>query len=193
MPRLIPPRFNGSFQPGNRLFESPHLNHVRADIVVGVTEFRIEFNSPLALGDRIVQPSLEMIRPTQKRVRFRGRKKLQRRLVQLHRAVVVAFHLRLICILQNFPCARQGFPAHVAIFSTRPGTRQKYESVSRARAAPVLCAGVRVEFLLVNMENRMSCIAGRSFWSPAAFWIAETSSSLRMRMPSSNTHDQGEL
>src|SRR5882757_7976561 len=154
MPRLVPPRFNGSFQPGDRFFESSHLDHVRADIVVRVTEFRIKFNSSLALRDCFVQSALEMIRPTQKRVRFRGRKKFQRRLVQLYRAVIIAFHLRLIRILQNFPCARQGFPAHVAIFSTRPGTRQKYESVSRARAAPVLCAGVRVEFLLVNMENR---------------------------------------
>src|SRR5258708_34880211 len=41
----------------------------------------------------------------------------------------------------------------MAIFSTRVGARQKYESHRRARAAPVLCAGLGVAFRPLNVEN----------------------------------------
>src|SRR5256885_12628718 len=39
------------------------------------------------------------------------------------------------------------------IFSTRSGARQKYQGRGRARAEPVLCAGCRVEFRTLNVEN----------------------------------------
>src|SRR5258705_2394334 len=110
-------------------------------------------------------------------MRIRGGKMLQRRLIKLHGSVVIAFHLGLIRVLKNFPRSCEGFPAHVAIFSTRVRVRQKYERPARARLQPVLCAGSAVAFPPANMENGLCCSAGRSLRSPAAFRIVETSSS----------------
>src|SRR4029077_17151570 len=55
--------------------------------------------------------------------------------------------------LAILPTRASGFPGSCAIFSTRAGARQKYERLSRARTAPVLCAGFAVEFLPLNREN----------------------------------------
>ena len=55
-----------------------------------------------------------------------------------------------------------GFPGSCRDLSTRPGGRQKYERLIRAREAPVLCAGFTVEFLRLNMENRVSGSVGQN-------------------------------
>src|SRR6267143_1999552 len=81
---------------------------------------------------------------------------LQRRLIQLDGAVVVAFHLCLISVLQNFPCSREGLQAHGHIVSTWSCKGQKYESPGRAGEEPVPCDGYGVEIGTANREN--SCV-----------------------------------
>ena len=55
-----------------------------------------------------------MIGPGEERVGFGGRMKIERGLVKFDGAIVIAFHLCLISVLQNFPGASQGLLIHVS-------------------------------------------------------------------------------
>src|SRR5260370_2063533 len=112
MARYVARRLGGLLKPRESFFEVPQLNQIRANIVVGIAEFRIDFDGALTLGDGFIEFALKMIGPAQKRMRLGGGMQLQRGLIQLHGALVVAFHLGLVRILQNFPSARPGFAAH---------------------------------------------------------------------------------
>ena len=65
----------------------------------------VDLDGAFAFCNGVMHFPLKVVGPTQKRVRFGGRVEIQRRLVEFHRALVVAFHLRLICILEHFPSA----------------------------------------------------------------------------------------
>src|SRR6202000_259428 len=112
MPRLISRRFHRPLQPRNRLIVLIQLDQIRTNIVVRIPKLRIDFNRPLALRDRLIQLGLKVICPPQKSVRFRRRAKVERRLIEFDSALIVAFHLCLIGVLQHFPRARKGFLAH---------------------------------------------------------------------------------
>ena len=79
-------------------------------------------------------------------------------MIELDGAIVVAFHLRLVSVLQDFPRPREGLHAHRHIVSTPFCPGQKYESPGRAGEQPVLCDGPGVEIRAANGEN------GRSEW-----------------------------
>jgi hypothetical protein len=114
MARLVALGFHGAFEPGNGFIKPPQFNQIRANIVVGIAKLRIEIDGPAALRDGFVDFALEMISPAQKGMRFRGGMNVERRLIQLHGTFVVAFHLRLIGILKDFPCTGQSFLAHAS-------------------------------------------------------------------------------
>ena len=97
--RFVTPRICGLLKPGNRFIKPSLLDKIRADVVVRIAELRVNLYGPLALSDGVVNAPLEMIRPAQKRVRFGGGMQIERGLIQLDGAVVIAFHLRLISVL----------------------------------------------------------------------------------------------
>ena len=115
MTRFVSARLDRLLEPRNRFVKLPKFDQVCANIVVRIAEIRIEFNSALALRNGVEEFPLEMISPAEKGVRFGRRMKIQRGLIEFYRAVVIAFHLRLIGILQHFPGARQGLLIHEAI------------------------------------------------------------------------------
>src|SRR5229473_5268209 len=139
--RLVAAPSRGLFQPGNRFLEPAQLDQIRADVVVRVAELRIEPDGELAFRNGFFNAPLEMIGPAQEGMSLGRGMQLQRRLIQLDGAVVVAFHLCLISVLQNFPCSREGLHAHGHIVSTWSCKGQKYESPGRAGEEPVPCDG----------------------------------------------------
>ena len=112
MARLIASRFSRAFEPGNRVVKTPQLDEIGSDVVVGIAEFRINFDRPFALRDGVFDAALKMIGPAKKRVRFRRRVQLERRLIEFDGPIVVAFHLGLIRVLKDFPGSCEGFLAH---------------------------------------------------------------------------------
>src|SRR6267378_1097227 len=140
------------------------LDQIRADVVVRVAELRIEPDGELAFRNGFFNAPLEMIGPAQEGMSLGRGMELQRRLIQLDGAVVVAFHLCLISVLQNFPCSREGLHAHGHIVSTWSCKGQKYESPGRAGEEPVPCDGYGVEIGTANREN--SCVpAWPHYWA----------------------------
>src|SRR5260370_3139550 len=140
-PRLVAPRFDGALEQRGRLIVVVLFDEVGADIVVRVAKIGVGVDGALACGDGIFDAPLEMIGPAQKRVSFRGGMQFERRLIELNGAIVVAFHLRLVGVLQDFPGPREGFHAHKPHSYTWFGKRQKYESSERAWWEPVLRTG----------------------------------------------------
>src|SRR5260370_9609452 len=66
----------------------------------------------------------------------------------------------------ELPMRASGFPGSCAIFSTRSGARQKYESNIRARREPVLCAGSEWNFGLQTWKM------GAGAFEPAAHYAS---------------------
>ena len=112
MARLVTARFHSAFQPRNRFIESAQLDQIRADVVVRIAKLRIDFDRALALGDGVFDAALKMIRPAEKRVSLGSGVQFERGLIELHGPVVVALHLGLVSVLEDFPRPRQGFLAH---------------------------------------------------------------------------------
>src|SRR5207249_5098012 len=65
--RLVAARFRGAFQPGNGFLETAQFDQVRANVVVRIAEFRIDFDGEPALGNGFFDAPLEMIRPAEDR------------------------------------------------------------------------------------------------------------------------------
>ncbi len=102
-------------QPWNGFIVAAEFDEIGPDVVVGIAEVRVEFDGALALSDGLFDTALKMVGPAQEGMRFGGRVQFERSLIELYGAVVVAFHLRLIGVLQNFPGTRQGLLIHVTI------------------------------------------------------------------------------
>ena len=132
MARFVSTRFDRLLQPGNRLIELSQFNQVGANVVVRIAKIRVKLNRPFALCNRVEQAPLEMVGPAKKRMRFRGRVQIERRLIQFHGVIVVAFHLCLISVLQYFPRASQSLLIHEPIVDGLCEARQRYESASCA-------------------------------------------------------------
>ena len=114
MPRLVAARFRGTLEPGNRVVKAILFDQVGPDVVVGVAKIGIDLDGALALGDGLLDAALEMIGPTEKGVRLGGGVHFEGKSVKLDGAIVIAFHLRLVGVLQDFPRAREGVQAHKA-------------------------------------------------------------------------------
>jgi len=114
MPRLVAARFGGALEPGNRFVKAILFDQVGPDVVVGVAKIGIDFNGALAFGDGLVDAALAMLGPTEKGVRLGGGVHFEGKAVKLDGAIVIAFHLRLVGVLQDFPGARVGVHAHEA-------------------------------------------------------------------------------
>ncbi len=119
MSRFVAAGLNGLLQPRNGLVKLAQFDQVGADVVIGIAKIGIEFNGAFAFGNGIEQFALKMIGPAEKCVGFGGRMKVQGRLVEFDSAIVVAFHLRLIGVLQHLPRASQGLLIHDAIVNGR--------------------------------------------------------------------------
>src|SRR5712664_4512731 len=50
--RLVAERFGGALEPWNGFIEAAQLDQIRADIVIGIAEFRIELNGAYLIEDR---------------------------------------------------------------------------------------------------------------------------------------------
>src|SRR5262249_14319282 len=87
--------------------------------------------------------ALKMIGPAQKRVGFGRRMQIERRLIELDGAIVVAFHLRLIGILQDFPSLSKGLLIHAPFLSPGSPRRLRYKSPISAWGKPVLLVGAK--------------------------------------------------
>src|SRR5262249_49068631 len=103
-----------------------------ADVVVRIPEIRIDLDGALAFSNRIHKLALKVVGPAEKRVRLGRGMQIQRRLIKLDGAIVVAFHLRLISVLQNFPSLREGLLGHVVIVTTGDALCLRYGSPNGA-------------------------------------------------------------
>jgi len=112
MARLVALGVDGLLQPGNSLIEITLLDHVGANVVVGIAKIGINFDSALALGNGIFELALKMIGPAEKSVRLGGRVQVKGGLVELDGAIVIALHLSLIGVLKNFPSVSKGLLIH---------------------------------------------------------------------------------
>src|ERR1700674_3485283 len=72
VPRVISLCRNRPLEPGNGFVKAFEPDEVGADIVVGIAEFRIDLDGALALGDRLVDLSLEVEGPAEKGVSLGG-------------------------------------------------------------------------------------------------------------------------
>src|SRR5260370_32868 len=115
MARLVAAGLYRLLQPGNGFIVAGKFDEIGPDVVVGIAEVRIELDGALAFGDGFFDAALKMIGPAEEGMRLGGGMQLERSLIELYRALVVAFHLRLIRVLQNFPCTRQGILIHGTI------------------------------------------------------------------------------
>jgi len=112
MARLITARFNGALEPRYRFIKSAQLDQIRADVVVRIAKLRIDFYRALAFSNGVFDAALKMICPAEKRVGLGSGVQFERGLIELDGPVVVALHLGLVSVLQDFPRPRQGFLAH---------------------------------------------------------------------------------
>jgi hypothetical protein len=62
-----------ALEPGNGFVKTFEADQVRADIVVGIAEIRVNLDGALAFGDGLVNLSLEMEGPAEKGVSLGGR------------------------------------------------------------------------------------------------------------------------
>src|SRR5574341_2127708 len=93
VPRLVAGRPDRLLEPGDRLAPLPQLDEVRADVVVRVSELRVDLDRLLALLDRLVVAALKAVRPAQVGVRLGGRANPDRLTVVLDRLVELPGHL----------------------------------------------------------------------------------------------------
>ena len=112
MPRLLPLGVDRLLQPGNSLIEIALLDHVRADVVVGIAEIWIDLDGALALGNGIFKLALKMIGPAEKSMGLGRGMQVKGGLVKLDGAIVIALHLSLIGVLKNFPSVSKGLLIH---------------------------------------------------------------------------------
>src|ERR1035438_4759113 len=68
--RLVAAGLQRALKPRNSFVVFALLNQVRTDIVVGVAKFRVDLDGLFALGNGIVNLSLEAVGPTQEREGF---------------------------------------------------------------------------------------------------------------------------
>ena len=146
MTRFVATRLDGLLQPRNGLVELAEFDHVCANVVIGIAKIGIEFDGALALGDGVQQFALKVIGPAEKRMRFGGRMKIERRVVEFDRPIVITFHLCLIGVLQHFPGASQRLLIHEAIVEGKTVAGQRYEGSICAKTPPVLSDGVQWKF-----------------------------------------------
>src|ERR1700675_733239 len=118
MPRIISFCGNRPLEPRNGFIKAFEADEICADIVVGIAEFRIDLDSAFALGDGLVDFSLKVKRPSEKGVSLRGGMQSERSPIKLYRAVIVAFHLRLVCVLQLLPGLRLSIGGHADLLGT---------------------------------------------------------------------------
>src|SRR5260370_27655344 len=111
-PRIISFCGDCALEPGNGFVKTLEADQIGADVVVGIAEIRVNLDGALALGDGLVNLSLEMESPAEKGVSLGGRVKRERITIEFDGAVIVAFHLRLVRLLQTFPGLRFSFPGH---------------------------------------------------------------------------------
>src|SRR3977135_2162200 len=69
---------NRLLKPGDGFVKAIEPDEVRADIVVGIAELRIDLDGAFAFGDRLLDLSLEVERPAQKSVRLGGGVQVER-------------------------------------------------------------------------------------------------------------------
>src|SRR5439155_632076 len=99
--RLVAWRLDRRLEPGDRLLETPELDQVRADVVVGIPEVGIDRDRLLALRDRVLEPPLEAVGPAEEGVRLGGGVERDRLLVALDGGVQLALHLQAVGLLEQ--------------------------------------------------------------------------------------------
>src|SRR2546428_6037805 len=98
--RIVALGLSGTLQPRDGLVEAAHLDQVGTDVVVGVTEVRINFDGALALRDGLLQPALEVIRSEEHTSELQSRSDLVcRLLLEKKKNIVLMLMLRLIHLI----------------------------------------------------------------------------------------------
>src|SRR5258705_1556032 len=122
---MVPFGGDRALEPGNGFLKTFEADQVRADIVVGIAEIRVNLDGALAFGDGLVNLPLEMEGPAEKSVSLGSGVKRERITIEFDGAVIVAFHLRLVGLLQTFPGLRFSFGGHSALsIDNVPRSRQ---------------------------------------------------------------------
>src|ERR1051326_4637461 len=101
MARLVAPGVNRLLQPRNSLIEIALLDHVRANVVVGIAKIGIDLDGAAALSEVVSSVALEVIRPAKECGRFGRGMQTERGVIEFDSAIVVAFHLSLIGVLRS--------------------------------------------------------------------------------------------
>src|ERR1700683_740929 len=87
MARLVVRRELGLFEPLDRVVGLTLGQQVGADVVVGISEIRIDFDRAFAFLDRVIDTAERLISPAAKGVGFGGRKHLDRLAVEINRDI----------------------------------------------------------------------------------------------------------
>jgi uncharacterized protein len=95
VPRLVTRRELGPLEPGDCAAEVAFLDQVRTDVVVRISEIRIDVDRAFTVLERAVDVALPAQGPTEERVSFGGRKELDRLPVAAHGLFDLAPHLEL--------------------------------------------------------------------------------------------------
>jgi hypothetical protein len=93
--RVVSRRFQRFLQPGDRRFPLSLLDQIGADVVVGVSKIRIDFDRLLTIGDRLRVVPERRMGPAAECVSFGGGEGLQRVRVELDCLLVLSFLLML--------------------------------------------------------------------------------------------------
>src|SRR5262245_21559672 len=119
------------FQPRDGLIELPLLHQVTTDVVVGVSEIRVDVDGAQALLGRLIEAALEAVGPSQEGVGLGGRVYLDRALIELNRPVELPPHLVLVGLLPDRGSPVEAFRrAHLVTRSARPRGEGPYPRTS---------------------------------------------------------------
>src|SRR5262245_25975973 len=122
--RLVARGALGLLEPRDRLVGAPELDQVRADVIVGISERRIDRDGRSALRDGVLMASECAERPPEERVRLGARMEGDRVAVVRERFVESAFHLSLVAPMKS----RARFRRHL-------GWKLQFGPPCRARVA----------------------------------------------------------
>src|SRR2546425_577671 len=101
----VPRRGDRLLEPRDRVIQAVQLDQVRADVVVRISERRVDRDRPLALLDRVVVPAHEAECPCMESVGLSGRSEPNRTLVCVGRAFEFPGTLEDVGGLKRTPCS----------------------------------------------------------------------------------------
>src|SRR5262249_21122590 len=117
--RLVAAGAAGFLEPWEGVLHPAQLEQIKTHIVIRNAEKGIDGDRAFAFADGFLNATLIVVGPAEKGVSLGSRMEVKGRLIELDGALVVALHLGLIAVLEDFPGAGQGLLAQRASWLMR--------------------------------------------------------------------------